>query len=165
MFNYRSGLIVIALLCFVTMATWATAARTMSVQMKKSELRASPSGLGSVVATVKLGDRLTVLGTKGTWTRVSTAKGTTGWIPTSSLTRKKIKIKSGNTDARVAASSDEMSLATKGFTSQVESDFKNQNKEIDFKWVDKMIAMKVTTGEMKAFLKKGNVKAEDGGAP
>lgn len=154
--------IALVLMCLAAAGVWAASAKIMSVQMKVSELRSSPSGLGSVVATVKLGDRLTVLEEKGAWVRVSTDQGKIGWIPVASLTRKKVKISSGGADAKVAASSDEMSLATKGFTSQVEADFKNQHKEIDFTWVDKMIGMKNTTQEMKAFLEQGGVKAEGG---
>lgn len=162
--KYRVVLIAVVLLCAVSIGVWAAAAKIMSVQMKVSELRSSPSGLGSVVATVKLGDRLTVLEEKGAWARVSSEGGAVGWIPTSSLTRGTVKISSGGADAKVAASGDEMSLATKGFTSQVEADFKKQNKDVDFTWVDKMSEIKVTTEEMKAFLEKGDVEAGKGGA-
>ena len=73
-------------------------------------------------------------------------------------------MKAGDADAKVAASGDEMSLATKGFNSQVEADFKNQHKDIDFTWVDKMGQIKISIDDMRSFLKQGKVEAEKGGA-
>ncbi|MEW6078922.1 MAG: SH3 domain-containing protein [Thermodesulfobacteriota bacterium] len=162
--RYRVVILVTALICFAAIGVWAAAAKIMSVQMKVSELRSSPSGLSSVVATVKMGDRMTVLEEKGAWTKVSTESGVIGWIPSSSLIKGTVKVNAGGADAKVAASSDEMSLATKGFTSQVESDFKKQHKDIDFTWVDKMNEMKITTEEMKDFLEAGDVQVGKGGA-
>ena len=146
-----------------TLAVWA-AGKIMSVQVKQSELRASPSGLASVVASVKLGDRLTVIEEKGVWTQVSTEGGATGWIPSSSLVKGALKVKAGDADAKVAASGDEMSLATKGFNSQVEADFKNQHADIDFTWVDKMGQIKISIDDMRNFLKQGKVGEEGGQA-
>jgi uncharacterized protein YgiM (DUF1202 family) len=162
--RYRVAILATALICFAAIGVWAAAAKIMSVQMKVSELRSSPSGLSTVVATAKMGDRLTVLEEKGAWTRVSTESGVIGWIPASSLTKGTVKVSAGGADAKVAASDNEMSLATKGFTSQVEADFKKQHKDIDFTWVDKMIGMKTTTDEMKEFLEAGDVQVGKGGA-
>jgi uncharacterized protein YgiM (DUF1202 family) len=164
MLQHRVVIVATVLFCCAAIGVGAAAAKIMNVQMKVSELRSTPSGLGNVVATVKLGDRLTVLEEKGAWNRVATEGGAIGWIPASSLTKGTVKMSGGGADAKVAASNDEMSLATKGFTSQVEADFKKQNKDIDFAWVDKMIGMKTTTEEMKAFLEEGEVEAEKGGA-
>ena len=157
-------IITLVLVCCGSVGTRAARSGVMTVQMKTSELRTTPSGLGRVVTTVKLGDRLTVLEDQGCWSLVSTETGLTGWIPNSSLVRGKVDIGSGDRDARVAASDDEMSLATKGFTSQVEADFKNQHQDVDFTWVDKMIGMDVSTAEMLKFLEQGEVQAGKGGA-
>ena len=162
MSGHRLVLPVVAVLC-LTVGVWAAGARIMSGQVKQSELRSSPSGLGSVVAAVKLGDPLTVIEEKGAWTKVSFGDKT-GWIPSTSLVKGTIKLRAGDKDARVAASGDEMSLATKGFTSQVEADFKSQHKDIDFTWVDKMGQIKVSTEEMRDFLRQGKVEVEKGGA-
>lgn len=153
----------VVLVCGVSIGVWAAGAKIMSVQMKQSELRSSPSGLGSVVTTVKQGDALTVIEEKGMWTKVSLGDKV-GWIPSSSLVKGTLKVKAGDKDAQVVASSDEMSLATKGFTSQVEADFKNQHKDIDFTWVDKMGQIKISAEAMRNFLKQGAVEPEKGAA-
>jgi uncharacterized protein YgiM (DUF1202 family) len=153
---------VLVLLCSVAVGVWAAGAKIMSVQVKQSELRASPSGLSSVVATLKEGDQLTVVEEKGAWTKV-TFGDKTGWIPAASLVKGVLKVKAGGSDAKLAASGSEMATATKGFTSQVEADFKSKHSDIDFSWVEKMGQMKVTASDMQEFLKDGKVEAAKGG--
>src|ERR1039458_10053092 len=124
----RRTLLCVALLCSVAVGVCMAGDKVMSVQVKQSDIRSSPSGLGSILAPVKLGDQLTVIEEGGVWTKVSTENGATGWIPSTSLVKGTIKVNAGGKDAQVAASSDEMSLATKGFNSDVESKFKQNNK-------------------------------------
>jgi len=156
-------LFALVLLCSAAVFVWAAGAKMMNVQVKQSELRSSPSGLGSVVATVRLGDSLTVIEEKGVWTKVS-KDDKVGWIPTASLTKGTVKIDSGGKDAQASASSDEMALATKGFNSDIESKFKQNNKDIDFTWVNKMERFKVSLDEIRTFMKQGRLDAEKGGA-
>ena len=160
----RTLLLPVILLCGIAFGVWAAGAKVMSVQVKQSELRASPSGLAGVVATVKLGDPLTLIEEKGAWTRVSLGDKT-GWIPTSSLVKGELKIKAGSKDAQLAASSDEMATATKGFNSDVESKFKQNDKDMDFTWVDRMEKFKVSLNEIRAFMKQGKLDIEKGGVP
>ena len=139
--------------------------RMMSVQVRKGELRSSPSFLANVVKTVNYGDRLQVLETKGAWTKVTFAnQKDSGWIHTSALTKKRVKLQAGSKDADIAASSGELALAGKGFNSDVEAQFKSKNKGIDFSWIDKMEKMKVSVKDLKAFLKNGGIEAPKGGA-
>jgi len=130
----------------------------MSVQVKQGEIRETPSPLAKVLKTVDYGLRLKVLETKGSWTRVETEDGSlAGWIHSASLTKKKLSIKAGEKDADVAASAGEMAHATKGFNSDVETDFKKKNAEIDFKWVDKMQTLAVDETTMKIFIAEGKL--------
>ena len=162
--SIHRALLSVVLFCFAAAGVWAAADRVMSVQVKQSDIRSSPSGLGSIVTPVKLGDQLTVIEERGVWTKVSTGSGVTGWIPSSSLVKGAMKLKAGDKDTQVAASSDEMSLATKGFNSDVESKFKQDNRDIDFTWVDRMQKFKVSLDEIRAFMKEGKLSAGKGGA-
>ena len=150
----------------VFLAGFAVAApATMSVQVKKGELRSSPSFLSAVVTTVAYGDRLTVEKSEGLWMYASPGGGRqAGWIHSSALTTKRIAMKAGDKDAALAASSGEMALAGKGFNSAVEAEFKNRNHGLDFTWVDRMEQMKASPSEMQEFLAKGAVAAGKGGA-
>jgi SH3-like domain-containing protein len=140
------------------------AGEKMSVQVKSGQLRATPSFLGSVVATVAYADRVTVAGKQDPWFKVTDARGRTGWIHQSALTKKRIVLSAGTADAGKGVSGEELSLAGKGFNSQVEAEFKAENKDIDFTWVDRMGTFVVTPDEATAFLAKGEVEPVSGGA-
>ncbi|MBN1419423.1 MAG: SH3 domain-containing protein [Planctomycetes bacterium] len=140
-------------------------AKTLSVQVKDEQLRATPTFLGKIVVKLAYGDRLEILQEKGPWVQARAASGATGWIRAASLTTKPVAMKAGTQNVDTTASSDEIALAGKGFNPQVEKEFKNRNADIDFTWVDKMETFEVSTEEMIAFLKEGGVKAPEGAMP
>lgn len=151
-----------------TLAAWAMAAgeKLMSVQVRQGELRAAPSFLAAVVRTVAYGDRLAVLEEQGPWARVSTQdRSAAGWIHASALTRKRVVLQAGQKDADLAATSDEIALAGKGFNSDVEAEFKARNRSIDYTWVDRMEKMTVSPKEMQTFLAQGEIRPQQGVTP
>jgi uncharacterized protein YgiM (DUF1202 family) len=133
-----------------------------SVQVRTGQMRATPSFLGKLVCPINYGDRLQVLEQQGDWSKVATPGGQTGWVHSSALTKKKIVMKAGGQDAHVAASGEELTLAGKGFNSDVEAAFKAKNQAIDFAWVDRMERIKVATESMQQFLKEGGIQTEGG---
>ncbi len=118
---------------------------TMSVQVKTGQVLDTPSFLGKVITRVNYGDRLQVLDHQGDWSKIAAPDGTSGWIHSSALTKKKVSMNAGDQNAQTAASGDELALAGKGFNSDVEADFKAKNRNVDFTWVDKMEKIKVST--------------------
>ena len=149
----------------IAAGAFAAGAATMSVQVKNGQIRATPSFLGKVVAPLSYGDRVQVLETQNQWMKVSGPGGQSGWVHNSALTKKTIVMNAGSQDVQTGASGDELALASKGFNSDVEADFKSKNKNIDFTWVNRMEKYKVSPEEMQAFLKEGQVKPSEGGAP
>jgi len=150
---------------FLFLPSLVTAQENLSVQVKESELRATPSFLGKIVAKVAYGDRVTVSETKGAWKKVSLKGGSPqGWINSSALTAKKIVLQAGQTNVQTGATQNELALAGKGFNNQVESSYMAQNKKLDYNWVNKMETFKVTPDQMSAFLAKGEVVPPEGGA-
>ena len=142
--------------CLALAASAAWAAQEMSVQVRDGQLRNRGSFLGTVVGTVAYGDRVTVNQTQAGWCEVSIA-GKTGWIHESALTPKKVVLASGTADARAGASGEEVALAGKGFSKEVEAEYKKQNKNVDYTWVDWMGQQTVATERLIAFLKQGNL--------
>lgn len=140
-------------------------AKTMSVQVRKCQLRNKPSFLGKIVANLGYTDQVTVEVEQDDWYRVKPQKsGKAGWVHVSALSEKKIVLEPGSKDIENAASSDELALAGKGFNEQVEKDFRKKNKNADFTWVDKMENIVVSQNEIQDFLKKGELQPEGGGA-
>lgn len=149
----------------VAVSAFAAGPATMSVQVKNGQIRSTPSFLGQIVAPLDYGDKVQVLETRNEWSKVTGPGGQTGWVHGSALTKKRIVMSAGSQDVQTEASGDELALASKGFNSDVEADFKSKNKNVDFRWVDKMEKFKVQPQEMQSFLEEGGVKPSEGGAP
>ena len=140
-------------------------AKTMSVQVKKCQLRNKPSFLGKIVINLKYADQVTVKQEDKNWYEVVPVNNKNGgWVHVSALSTKKIVLQDGSKDVENAASSDELALAGKGFNEQVENDFKKKNKNADFTWVDKMEKIVISSKEMQTFLKEGGLNVEGGDA-
>jgi len=151
------GLFVFCLLVSVSMAD------ELNVQVKSGKVRARPSFLGKIVATLSYGDKVTVIREDGEWVLAKHAGSPQGWIHISALTDDFIELSSGSADAETVASSDELSMAGKGFNSDVEAEFKTRNKDIDFTWIDKMEKIFISPEQMEGFLKMGGVVVPGGG--
>jgi SH3-like domain-containing protein len=128
----------------------------MSVQVRNCKVRATPSQLGSVVATVDYGAVVQAGALQNGWYPVTTADGKTGWLHESALSKKPIVMRAGATDAATGVSSDEVALAGKGFNEQVEAKMKADGK-LDYTWVDRMSAFKVDANEISRFLTEGHL--------
>ena len=59
---------------------------------------------------------------------------------------------------RLAASSDEVALAGKGFSQEVETEYKKQNRSLDYAWVDRMLTFKVSDADALRFLQEGGLE-------
>jgi len=162
----RKICLIIVALCAAAAAGWAATAALMSVQVKKADVRDTPSFLGNIVSSLDYGARVSVDQENGAWFRVTNPDGTAaGWLHTSALTKKTIVMQAGSGaggGAQTAASSGEMALAGKGFNADIEKEFKAGHKNIDFKCVDRMEAIKITPAALKAFVKEGGLAAPGG---
>ncbi len=154
------------LLLFAAGAAAAADQKQMSVTVQKTEVRATPGYLGKVLGTLLYGDRVTILdqpasAPKG-WVKVAGPDGKLqGWVNLSALTEKKIVLASAQ-GVQQTASSGDVALAGKGFNSDVEAQYKEEQK-LDYTWVDRMQAFTVTPQEVSAFLARGGLR-EQGGA-
>ncbi len=145
-----------AFLLFFMAADWA-AGKRMSVQVRTAPLRATPSFLGKIGATLAYGDRVEVVETRADWMQVRLEDGRSGWLHASALSDKKIALKAGAEDVDAAASGKEVALAGKGFNKQVEEAYREKNAQLDFGRVDRMEKMNTTPQEREAFLKEGGL--------
>jgi SH3-like domain-containing protein len=143
------------------------AQETLSVQVKESEIRATPSFLGKIVARVAYGDRVGVIEKRGPWRKVSVGGGKVqGWMHTSALTSKRIALHAGETNVQTGATQNELALAGKGFNEQVETQYRKENKNLDYTWINRMETFKVSSDTMRSFLVQGDVVLpSEGGRP
>lgn len=156
-----------ALLAVLVPPLLANVQKTLSVQVREGQIRATPSFLGKMVAKAAYGDRVDLVEDRGIWKRVSIPGGKLqGWMHASALTTKRIVLKAGQADVQTGATRDELSLAGKGFNEQVEAAFRKENKNLDYTWINRMEAFSVSPDQMRNFLAKGNlVPPAEGGKP
>ncbi len=146
------------LLALTGLTVYAIEQKMMSIQVRDGVVRSSPSFLGKIVTQLPYGERVTVQASKGAWYLINKPeKSTDGWMHSSALSTNKIILKPGASDVQQAASSDEITLAGKGFNQQVENDFKSRNPQIDFTWVNKMEKITISQNQIMAFIKEGQL--------
>lgn len=165
MFRYISMVICLALLSVLFLNATAEAQKILSVQVREGQLRATPSHLGKIVAKTSYGDRVTVLGERGAWKKVSLSNGKyQGWMHSTALTSKKIVLKAGQANVGTSVTRDEIALAGKGFSEEVEAQYRKTNKNLDYTWINRMEAMKVSSGQIEDFITGGHLAlSEQGG--
>ena len=167
MFRYTMAAICLLLLGIFLMNATAAGQKVMSVQVKEGQLRATPSHLGKIVAKVSYGDRVTVSEERGDWKRVSlSGRKAQGWIHVSALTSKQIALRAGQGNVGSSVSRDEIALAGKGFNKEVEAQYRQSNRNLDYSWIDRMETIKVSPKQMDDFLVVGRLTpGAEGGRP
>ncbi len=133
-----------------------------SIQVKETKVRQQPTFLARPTGSVAYGDRVDVLEQRGVWSHVKNSQ-IHGWLHSSALTRKNIKKSSGSSNLKTAASRDELALAGKGFSAEVESEYKSQHAKVDFTLVDRMEQIVIPENELRNFMIEGGVIPPAGG--
>ncbi len=158
---YRYRWAVAIVICLAATLAWADS--FLSIQIKKGQLRETPSFLGKIVAELDYGDRVAALDQREAWIKVrSSSKNTEGWLHTSAVTTKKIILKPGASDVALAADSDEIALAGKGFNKQVEGEFQSQNPRLDYTLIDQMERVVISQEQIERFVRDGRLASRGG---
>ena len=155
-----------ALLLLAAVAAGAADQKQMSVTVKSTEVRATAGYLGKVLGSLAYGDRVTILeqpaAPKG-WVKVlGPDRKLQGWVNLAALTDKVVKLASTSGVTQEASGGD-VALAGKGFNADVEAQYK-KDKNLDYTWVDRMVALSATPQQVADFLALGGL-SEQGGAP
>ncbi len=147
---------VITGIIFLQSCAWAMAADTARVIVKENAVRDQCRFLAPVKAKLRYNDLVTLTGKSGDWYKV-TFKGVSGCVHKSAIQKKTFKLGTINGTGQTA-SSDEVSLAGKGFNPQVEASYKGEHPEVDFHAVDTIEGFKVSSENLDEFLKNGGLK-------
>ncbi len=156
----------IATMLVVAGSAWA-AQKALHVQVRSTSLRDRPHALGAVVGTLQYGAEVTVVSESGdAWRQVS-AQGLSGWLRTSAITEKKVRLKKGKNRAKVKASREELALAGKGMEEAAKSHrTKNRKMASSYEVVDRMETEALYQSDpanVSAFLQSGQITP--GGEP
>ena len=129
----------------------------LSIQHKEGKMRQRPSFLSKINLTLPYGTKVTKLKEQGDWFHVSHYHSK-GWLHKSSLTTKEIILKAGNADVKRAANDDELVLAGKGFSREVENNYRRRNPAMSFADVDKMENLNIDALTLHKFIQQGELK-------
>ena len=144
-------------------AAFLYAADTAYVQVRETQIRESPSFVGRVLGTAAYGQQLRVERKSGAWSLISPAAGRPGgWVHSSALSAKKIALSAGSSRSG-GASSQEVSLAGKGFNAQVEAQYRAGNAALDYATIDRMEALKFSPEELGRFMTEAGLAPAGGG--
>jgi hypothetical protein len=134
----------------------------LKVVQPSQSLYPDPDFASTPIASVPEGAELNVETQAGDWYKVE-YQGKTGWInrqafgkPQASsgfslpglLTGKPVK----------ETSSDEVALAGKGFTPEIENSYRAKHPELSFALVDRVETFTVPSAKLQAFIKEGDLK-------
>lgn len=129
---------------------------SVTIRVMSAKVMKSPKFIGPSAGSVSRGDQLTVKEVKGDWYRVDGSF--TGWIHKSNITEGKVALSSTPGGSGGNVNRDEVELAGRGFTPQVEQQYKEKNPNLDFSHVDAIEKTSVDPTELEAFVTQGGLK-------
>ncbi len=145
---------VLALILLPTLA-WA---ETIKVVKDKDTIRNAAQFFAPPVTEVKKGDELQKLAAQGDWFKVEFG-GKQGWIHKSAVTAPSVKFSTFLGMGRAQeASAEEVALAGKGFTPEVESSYRQKHPEMNYAAVEMVESFVVPDEAFTAFLKEGGLR-------
>jgi len=148
-------LLIVLLVTAGMAAAQARAGGTMYVAVKNAQLKSGTGWFASNRGTLNYGDRVTVIRISGNYAEVRSAANSslTGWMPTANLSARQVV--AGNT-ANVSAR--EVAGAGRGFNQEVETSYRNQNRNLNYTDVDRVEAITVSEADLRRFLEEGRLR-------
>jgi hypothetical protein len=130
---------------------------SVTIRVLSAKVMKSPKFIGPSAGTVSRGDQLTVKQVKGDWYLVESSSYN-GWIHKSNVTEGRVALSSKPGGSGGNVNRDEVELAGRGFTPQVEQQYKDKNPNLDFSHVDNIEKTAVDPTELEAFVTEGGLK-------
>jgi hypothetical protein len=131
---------------------------TVTVRVLSAKVMKSPKFIGASAGEVSRGDALTVREVKGDWYRVEGRAA--GWINRTSVVEGQVAL-SSKPGGGGGASRDEIELAGRGFTPDVEARYRREHPALDYAHVEAIEPITVDAEALAGFAAEGGL----GGAP
>ena len=136
------------------------AAETQKVERPDMQLYQAPNFGSTSLGPVPVGAEVTVLSRSGDWVQV-TYQGKTGWLHKLAFPQDQgagLKLPGLLTGGPVRETkSDEVALAGKGFSPEVEASYRQKNPSLNYAQVDQIERFRVDAGQLATFIKEGGL--------
>ena len=130
--------------------------KTMTVRVMSAKVMKAPRHIGATAGSVSRGDKLVFREAKGDWYKVDGAAS--GWIHRTNVVEKDVQLASTPGGGGCGASRDEVELAGRGFTPQVEKDYRGKTPTLDFSHVDAMEKIELNLEDLAQFVNEGDLR-------
>jgi uncharacterized protein YgiM (DUF1202 family) len=130
---------------------------TITVQTLTAKLMKTPSFIGQTAARLVRGEHLRFEEARKDWYRVTTAKKVTGWINRTSVVEKAVTLSTRPGGGTGGATEDEVALAGRGFSKEVEEKYRQEHRELDFSHVDRIERLDFDTEALARFVLEGKL--------
>ena len=129
---------------------------SVTVRVLSAKVMKSPKFIGAAAGTASRGESFTVKEVNGDWYRVEGSSS--GWLHKSNVADGKVELstKPGGNGGNV--NKDEVELAGRGFTPQVEDKYRQDHPDLDFKHVDAIEKTSVDPAKLEVFVRDGGLK-------
>lgn len=140
-------------------ATWVphAYAETVWVQVRESLLRSQPKFYAPSVVPVRYGEKLEKVGESNGWIQAR-AGSQTGYLPGSAVSQDQIVLSAADLK-KVSADSAEVVMAGKGFSKEVEQQYRSEVSGVRYDLVDFVEQNgRVSSAQVRQFIKDGGLK-------
>ena len=149
--------VILAVLAIAGVAATAPKKGTkIKVRVPSAKVMKDPDFVGDVVGSVSRGAEVTFLGSQGDFYQISTPAGD-GWVARNQLTDKEVKASTEAGSSSGAASDEDVELAARGFSKQVEEQYRASHTNLDFTHIDAIAQIAVDPVQEKAFIAAGKL--------
>ena len=129
---------------------------SVTIRVLSAKVMKAPKFIGASAGSVSRGDQLTVKEVKGDWYRVEGAQS--GWIHKTNVTEGKVALSSKPGGSGGNVNRDEVELAGRGFTPDVEEQYRGSHPDLDFSHVEAIEQTQIDFGELEAFVTEGGLQ-------
>lgn len=139
------------------------AGEMVKVKVQKTSLFEQPNFLSKTVATLQFGDQLEMEEVVKDWAKVKFGQQK-GYVHQSALTSTKVDLKTllFSSSSSSGTSQDEVALAGKGFTPEVERNYGKAHPEMNYALVDEIERYSVDPNLLRTFIQRGGLKVSEG---
>jgi len=138
-------------------------AASYQVITQEAVIRKDKRFFAPLIVRVPYGELLEERERQGDWLRVS-FKGAEGWLHISAVQEQKFSLSSLSGERAQETTKEEVALAGKGFTPEVEKAFRDKNANMRYDLVNQVQSQKINESRLQEFIRIGKLR-ESGGAP
>ena len=143
-------------LIFLVTATVAGAAAVYRVVTEEAAVRKDRRFFAPIVIRIPYGEQIQGQERRGDWLKV-VYKGKQGWVHINAIKEQKVQLSALAGGRAAEATRDEVALAGKGFTPEVEKAFRDKNPKMNYNLVDRVESYRVNDDELQSFIRSGKL--------